>query len=72
MTAGMASEEDILTLAPPKPDARVAYGSDSNQFVDLRLPKGKGLHALAINIHGGFWRAKYDLRHGGHLCAASV
>jgi acetyl esterase/lipase len=70
MTAGMASGEDILTLVPPKADARVAYGSDSNQFVDLRLPKAKGLHALAINIHGGFWRAKYDLRHAGHSCAA--
>ena len=23
-----------------------------------------------INIHGGFWRAKYDLAHAGHLCAA--
>ena len=70
MTAGMASGEDILSLAPPKADARVAYGNDSNQFVDLRLPKGKGLHPLALNIHGGFWRAKYDLGHAGHLCAA--
>jgi len=25
---------------------------------------------LAINIHGGYWRAKYDLLHAGHLCAA--
>ena len=23
-----------------------------------------------MNIHGGFWRAKYDLMHAGHLCAA--
>jgi acetyl esterase/lipase len=23
-----------------------------------------------MNIHGGFWRAKYDLQHAGHLCAA--
>jgi acetyl esterase/lipase len=23
-----------------------------------------------MNIHGGFWRAKYDLLHAGHLCAA--
>ena len=66
----MTSDDDILSLAPPKADARVAYGSDENQFADLRLPKGKGPHALAINIHGGFWRAKYDLGHAGHLCAA--
>jgi acetyl esterase/lipase len=62
--------DDILNLAPPKADARLAYGSDENQFVDLRLPQGKGPHALAINIHGGYWRAKYDLGYAGHLCAA--
>jgi acetyl esterase/lipase len=31
---------------------------------------GKGPHALAIAIHGGYWRAKYDLGYMGHLCAA--
>jgi acetyl esterase/lipase len=62
--------DDILSLAAPKADVRVAYGSDQNQFVDLRLPKGKGPHALAIVIHGGYWRAKYDLEYAGHLCAA--
>jgi acetyl esterase/lipase len=62
--------DDILSLAPPKADARVAYGSRENQFVDLRLPSGKGPHALAINLHGGYWRAKYDLGYAGHLCAA--
>jgi acetyl esterase/lipase len=66
----MTSADDILNLPPPKADARVAYGADQNQFIDLRLPKGKGPHALAICIHGGFWRAKYDLAYAGHLCAA--
>jgi acetyl esterase/lipase len=66
----MTSKDDILNLPPPKADARVAYGADQNQFIDLRLPKGKGPHALAINIHGGFWRARYDLGYAGHLCAA--
>ena len=62
--------DDILSLTPPKADARVAYGSDGNQFVDLRMPKGKGPHPLAICLHGGFWRAKYDLEYLGHACAA--
>jgi acetyl esterase/lipase len=66
----MTTSEDILDLVPPKADARVAYGSDASQFVDLRTPKGKGTHALAIVIHGGFWRAKYDLGYAGNLCAA--
>ncbi len=25
---------------------------------------------MVINIHGGYWRAKYNLDHAGHLCAA--
>lgn len=62
--------EDILTLASPPADVRISYGSDPNQFFDLRLPKNKAPHPLVLNIHGGFWRAKYDLAHTGHLCAA--
>jgi acetyl esterase/lipase len=66
--------DDILTLAPPPADARLAYGPDPNQFLDLRLPsareRSKQPYPLVINIHGGFWRAKYNLEHAGHLCAA--
>ncbi len=64
--------DDILSRPAPPADKRLAYGSDPNQFVDLRLPaaKGKGLSPLVINIHGGFWRTKYNLDHAGHLCAA--
>jgi acetyl esterase/lipase len=101
----MASE-DIFSQAPPPADARIAYGSDPQQFFDLRLPKIGGIHSvghtntpdaipsgdvkgghpersepqadavegsafpLALFIHGGFWRSKYDLTHAGHLCAA--
>ncbi|MFZ0952328.1 MAG: prolyl oligopeptidase family serine peptidase [Candidatus Sulfotelmatobacter sp.] len=64
----MTSSDDILDLAAPRADARVAYGGDGNQFLDLRLPSGKGPHGLAICIHGGYWRAKYDLGYMGHLC----
>jgi acetyl esterase/lipase len=62
--------EDILGVPPPPADARFAYGSDPNQFGDLRLPKGKGPFPVVMNLHGGYWRAKYDLLHAGHLCAA--
>jgi len=65
----MAENERILGKTPPAADRRVAYGSDPNQFIDLRLPSGKGSHPLAMFIHGGFWRAKYDLAHAGHICA---
>lgn len=63
--------EDILSRQPPPADRRLIYGPDPNQFIELRLPAG-GLKPfpLVINIHGGFWRAKYNLDHAGHLCAA--
>lgn len=62
--------DDILSLVPPKADARVPYGSDTNQFIDLRLPKTPGPHPLAICLHGGYWRSRYDLEYLGNLCAA--
>ena len=64
--------EDILSRKPPPADARLSYGSDANQFLDLRLPGSKRTSKwpLVINIHGGYWRAKYNLDHAGHLCAA--
>lgn len=62
--------DDILALPPPPADSRIAYGSDPNQFLDIRVPSGKGPHPLVVNIHGGYWRAKYSLDHAGHLCAA--
>ena len=66
-----AMSEDILSLKPPPADTRLTYGSDPNQFIDLRFPaKTSEPHPLLINIHGGFWRAKYSLEHAGHLCAA--
>jgi acetyl esterase/lipase len=64
--------EEILSLSPPPADHRLAYGGDPNQFGDLRLPaKGRKVPFPAVMyIHGGYWRAKYDLLHAGHLCAA--
>ena len=64
------SAEDILSQPQPPPDQRAAYGADPNQFLEVRLPRSKGPHAVVLNIHGGFWRAKYDLAHAGHLCQA--
>lgn len=64
------SAEDILSKPQPAPDQRLAYGSDANQFVEARIPKGNGPHRVLLNIHGGYWRAKYDLGHAGHLCEA--
>jgi acetyl esterase/lipase len=68
-TVSVQSEE-ILTKKPPEADLRIPYGQDPNQFVDLRIPAEKGPHPVVFFIHGGYWRAKYDLTYAGHLCAA--
>lgn len=62
--------QDILTLAPPKASARIAYGKAPQQFGEIFLPQGPGPHRAVIFIHGGFWRSAYNLDHAGHLCAA--
>ncbi|MGP0071280.1 MAG: alpha/beta hydrolase family protein [Bryobacteraceae bacterium] len=62
--------QDILTLAPPKANARIPYGKAPQQFGDIFLPHGAGPHQAVIFIHGGFWRNAYSLDHAGHLCAA--
>ncbi len=62
--------EDILDLPAPKADARLAYGAHKLQFGDLRLPRGAAPYPVAVVVHGGYWRARYDLTHIGHLCSA--
>jgi acetyl esterase/lipase len=58
--------EDILTDAPPPPaDVRLAYGGEPLQYGDLRRVGGEG---LAVVLHGGSWKATYNLIHLGHLC----
>jgi acetyl esterase/lipase len=62
--------EDILNLPVSPADFRIPYGEDPLQFGDLRLPKGDGPHPVVIVIHGGCWRAKYNLDHVSSFCAA--
>lgn len=61
---------DIFSSTPPAADKRVRYGADELQFADVRIPAGHGPHPIVLFIHGGYWRAKYDLVHTGHLCQA--
>ena len=49
---------------------RVFYGGDANQFVDFRWAGEGTAPALAIMIHGGFWRSRFDLSHSAHFCEA--
>jgi acetyl esterase/lipase len=66
----MQNSEHILTDSPPPANVRLRYGGGEFNFGDLRVPSGKGPFPAAVFIHGGFWRAKYDLAHTGFVCAA--
>ncbi len=59
-----------MRLPSPPPDQRFAYGPDPNQFGELRLPKTRGPHPVAIVIHGGCWRAEYNLNQIASFSAA--
>ncbi len=64
--------EDLLDRVPPAADYRLKYGPGDLQFGDLRLPRlTPGQRApVLVFVHGGWWKAKYGLAYGGHLCAA--
>jgi dipeptidyl aminopeptidase/acylaminoacyl peptidase len=64
------SEEILTDPPPPAADKRLAYGPRPKQFGDLRLPAVDRLLPLAVVIHGGAWKAIYNLIHTGHLCRA--
>jgi len=62
---------DVLTDPPPRPaDARITYGPEPLHFGDLRVPAGGESRSLAVVLHGGAWKATYNLIHTGHLCDA--
>jgi acetyl esterase/lipase len=75
---------DLFAQNPPPADHRIAYGPGEYHFADLRLPQNPQFETpglplsearspkfpLLVFIHGGFWRAQYDLTHAGHASSA--
>jgi len=55
----LMSPRDLQALPSRPATARVAYGSDSSQYGELRVPPGPGPHPVAILIHGGCFKAMY-------------
>ena len=41
------------------PDRRIAYGADTSQYGELRVPTGRGPHPVVVLIHGGCFKAAY-------------
>ncbi len=49
---------------------RHTYGPHVDQWADLYLPVGPPRPGVAVIIHGGFWRSRYDATLGAPLAAA--
>lgn len=64
------SWQEIADQPAPAAGQRIAYGADPLQFGELRVPDGSGPHPVAILLHGGCWRAEYDLQHVAPVAAA--
>ena len=58
-----------MTRTPVPADRRIAYGPDPNHFIDVYEPASTA-KGVAMMIHGGFWRSKFDLTPASHLCSA--
>lgn len=55
----LMTPQAFQALPSKRPDWRISYGSDPNQFGELRVPTGPGPHPVAILVHGGCFKAAY-------------
>lgn len=62
-----ASEGQKQNLTADKSQSRSDQSAAKGQEPKA---KSEALFPIVMNIHGGFWRNKYDLLHASHLCAA--
>lgn len=71
-TKTMIPYAELLATPAPPADHREAYGAGPLQFGELRLPRNRSHVPIVVFIHGGCWRAAYDLAHAGSAAAALV
>jgi acetyl esterase/lipase len=57
----LMTPKDLQSLPIQAPDRRLAYGTDANQYGELRLPSQShgGPHPVVVLVHGGCWKAQY-------------
>lgn len=55
----LMTPQDLQALPSQAPDLRLAYGEDSSQYGELRLPPSRGPHPVVVLIHGGCFKAAY-------------
>jgi acetyl esterase/lipase len=57
--AGLMTVAQFQAFPSKSADYRLFYGTDANQFGELRVPSGVGPHPVAVLIHGGCFKAEY-------------
>lgn len=65
LSAAACGQDDVVAEQDRK-ERRIAYGDDPSQFGALHLPDGPP-RGVVVVIHGGFWKAAYDLSLGTPL-----
>ena len=55
----LMTPQDLQALPSQASDQRAAYGADSSQYGELRVPSGVGPHPVAVLVHGGCFKAAY-------------
>jgi acetyl esterase/lipase len=67
----MSEDVSILTRGAPRPHSTLAYGTETDQLVDIRPgAAGAARRPLVVLIHGGYWRPAYDRAHMAPMAAA--
>ena len=58
-----------MAILPVIEVRRYSYSEGRDQFGELSLPESAGRFPVVVLIHGGFWRARYNLRLEDELVA---
>ncbi len=62
-------EDRRVSSTVPRETRTIAYGDDPAQFAELTLPDGTPKGVVVV-VHGGFWKAAYDVSLGRPLAAS--
>lgn len=60
MAAKPITLEQYMALSGPNPSARIAYGVEPSQYVELFRPQGEGMFPVVLLVHGGCWLKEFQ------------